>query len=139
MDTLQCAIVLAKLERFDWELQQRLNQRAFYNELLGGQIGRIRQRPDRTTAYAQYTVLVENRTAVQLFLKEMNIPTAVHYPVPIPLQPAYEQFLPAARFPEATEMAGKVMSLPMGAYLDIDSLKRVANAVLLSAACQPVT
>jgi UDP-2-acetamido-2-deoxy-ribo-hexuluronate aminotransferase len=133
MDTLQCAIVLAKLERFDWELEQRLKIGAHYNALLGSRIDRVRQRPDRTSVFAQYTIRLENRDPVRIFLKELNIATAVHYPVPIPLQPAYARFCPSDRFPIAMEMARRVVSLPMGPYLDANSLARVADAVLLSA------
>jgi UDP-2-acetamido-2-deoxy-ribo-hexuluronate aminotransferase len=134
MDTLQCAIVLAKLERFDWEVEQRLRIGADYHALFGSRIDRIRQRPDRTSVFAQYTISLRNRDAVQIFLKELNIPTAVHYPIPIPLQPAYAQFGEPGYFPVALEMAGKVMSLPMGPYLDVNSLTRITDAVLRSAA-----
>src|SRR4051812_22567070 len=59
MDTLQCAIVLAKLERFEWEVEQRIRLGDHYNELFGNRIDRIRQRPDRTSVYAQYTIRLE--------------------------------------------------------------------------------
>jgi UDP-2-acetamido-2-deoxy-ribo-hexuluronate aminotransferase len=130
MDTLQCAIVLAKLERFDWEVQQRQKVGEQYNEMFGNHIGRVRQRPDRTSVFAQYTVMPEDRQATQAILKELNIPTAVHYPVPIPLQPAYARVCGAERFPVAEEMSKKVLSLPMGPYLDLDSQTRVADALL---------
>jgi UDP-2-acetamido-2-deoxy-ribo-hexuluronate aminotransferase len=130
MDTLQCAIVLAKLERLDWELQQRSEIGALYNELFGSRISRICQRPDRTSVFAQYTIMVEDRPAAQAYLKELHIPTAVHYPVPIPKQQAYEQFDDGLNLSVAAEMSNKVMSLPMGPYMDHDSVARVARAVL---------
>jgi UDP-2-acetamido-2-deoxy-ribo-hexuluronate aminotransferase len=130
MDTLQCAIVLAKLERLDWELQQRSEIGALYNELFGNRISRICQRPDRTSVFAQYTIMVEDRPAAQAYLKELHIPTAVHYPVPIPKQQAYEKFDDGLNLPVAAEMSNKVMSLPMGPYMDHDSVARVARAVL---------
>lgn len=89
MDTLQCAIVLAKLERFDWEVEQRLKIGARYNELMAGKVPTVIQRPDRTSVFAQYTVFVDNRDQVQEILKKAGIPTAVHYPVPLHLQSAY--------------------------------------------------
>jgi UDP-2-acetamido-2-deoxy-ribo-hexuluronate aminotransferase len=134
MDTLQCAIVLAKLERFDWEVQQRRLIGEQYNELFGDRITRVRQRPDRTSVFAQYTVMPDDRTATQAVLKELNIPTAVHYPVPIPLQPAYSPGCHLERFPVAEEMSRRVLSLPMGPDLDADSLTRVADALLPAAA-----
>jgi UDP-2-acetamido-2-deoxy-ribo-hexuluronate aminotransferase len=134
MDTLQCAIVLAKLERFDWEVQQRRLIGDQYNDMFGDRIGRVRQRPDRTSVFAQYTVVPEDRAATQAILKELNIPTAVHYPVPIPLQPAYARVCSSESFPVAEEMSKRVLSLPMGPYLDLDSLTRVADALLPAAA-----
>jgi UDP-2-acetamido-2-deoxy-ribo-hexuluronate aminotransferase len=132
MDTLQCAIVLAKLERFDWEVRMRLRIGALYSELLGNGIVKILPRSDRTSVFAQYTVSLENRDAVQVFLRELGIPTAVHYPLLIPLQPAYERFCKIPYFPVAAAMTSRVMSLPMGPYMDGDSVTRVANALLIA-------
>lgn len=133
MDTLQCAIVLAKLERFDWEVQQRRRIGAHYNELFEGRVKRIRQRPERTSVFAQYTVSLDNREAVQAALREQHIPTAVHFPMPIPLQSAYARFRPSTPIPVATAMSRTVMSVPMSAYLDEPTLTRIADAVIRSA------
>src|SRR5690606_33228014 len=90
MDTIQCAIVLGKLTRFDWEIEQRIAVGARYNTMLDAQgIGHIQQRPDRTSVYAQYTVLIEDRENVVAQLTREGIPTAVHYPIPLNRQEAY--------------------------------------------------
>jgi UDP-2-acetamido-2-deoxy-ribo-hexuluronate aminotransferase len=113
MDTLQCAIVLAKLERFEWEVQQRHDIGQRYNQLLDqAGIERIQQRPNRTSAYAQYTVMVPNREALQKRLAEAGIPTAVHYPVPLNEQPAYKHLCCPDCTPVAQQLAKMVMSLP---------------------------
>jgi UDP-2-acetamido-2-deoxy-ribo-hexuluronate aminotransferase len=130
MDTLQCAIVLAKMERLDWELRKRGEIGALYNELFGNRIRKISQRPDRSTVFAQYTIVVEDRKAVQSHLKELGIPTAVHYPLPIPRQPAYSAFDDGADSMVAIEMSRKVLSLPMGPYMSPDAVRRVVDAVL---------
>lgn len=115
MDTLQCAIVLAKLERFDWEVQQRQAVAQRYNELLDkAGMARITLRPDRTSVYAQYTILTNNREALQKRLNEAGIPTAVHYPVPLNEQPAYKHLCCPDCTPVAQQIAKQVMSLPMG-------------------------
>ncbi len=119
MDTLQCAIVLAKLERFEWEIEQRISLGNRYNQLLKNKLPTVTQRPDRTSVFAQYTVFVENRDKVQADLKEKGIPTAVHYPVPMHLQPAYADLCCPDCCPEAVKAAERVMSLPM--YPDMDS------------------
>ena len=117
MDTLQCAIVLAKLERFDWEVQQRLALGARYNQLCDAAgIARMVQREDRTSVFAQYTVRVANRAQVQDRLKAAGIPTAVHYPIPLNRQPAYLE-LCSTPTPVADQLAAEVMSLPMSADL----------------------
>lgn len=118
MDTLQCAIVLAKLERFVWEVQQRKEIGQRYNQLLDkAGIARIQQRPDRTSVYAQYTVMVPNREALQKRLTESGIPTAVHYPVPLNEQPVYKHLCCPDCTPVAQQLANRVMSLPMSAEL----------------------
>ena len=129
MDTLQCAIVLAKLERFDWEVEQRLKIGARYNRLLTG-TGVVAQRADRTSVFAQYTVFVKDRESVQAMLKEAGIPTAVHYPVPMHLQPAYAELSDANSCPLSVEAAAHVMSLPMGADLDEASQDKIVAALL---------
>ncbi len=118
MDTLQCAVVLAKLERFDWEVEQRIAIGQRYNQLMDeAGVQRVHQRDDRTSVFAQYTVLVENRGEVEARFKEARIPTAVHYPVPLNEQPAYQHLCCADCTPVAQETAKRVMSLPMGADL----------------------
>ncbi|TQK10925.1 DegT/DnrJ/EryC1/StrS aminotransferase family protein [Herbaspirillum sp. SJZ107] len=130
MDTLQCAIVLAKLPLFDWELQQRQRAAASYAARLGGQVRPVGRRTDRSSVYAQYTVVVEQREAVQRALQAAGIPTAVHYPVPVHLQPAYAALSAGADCPTARLLADKVLSLPMGPYLTDADIDRVCTVLL---------
>ena len=118
MDTLQCAVVLAKLERFEWEIAQRLAIGARYNALLDAHgIARVQQRADRDSVFAQYTVLVDDRAGVQRRLEAAGVPTAVHYPVPLNEQPAYRHLCCPGCTPVAASLAGRVLSLPMHADL----------------------
>jgi UDP-2-acetamido-2-deoxy-ribo-hexuluronate aminotransferase len=119
MDTLQCAVVLAKLERFDWEIAQRLAHGARYHRLLAGLegVGLLEVRDDSSCVWAQYTVFVDERDRVQAHLRSMGVPTAVHYPKPLHHQPAYRQNGQSERFPNSVEAARRVMSLPMSADL----------------------
>jgi UDP-2-acetamido-2-deoxy-ribo-hexuluronate aminotransferase len=136
MDTLQCAIVLAKLELFDWELQQRQRAAAAYDALLLGNDAGVRavgRREDRTSVYAQYTVVLEQRAELQAALQSAGIPTAIHYPVPIHRQPAYASLGSADACPISVEMAEKVMSLPMGPYLSTADAQHVARTLLQAA------
>jgi UDP-2-acetamido-2-deoxy-ribo-hexuluronate aminotransferase len=130
MDTLQCAIVLAKLERFEWEVKQRMEIGQRYNQLLDqAGIARIKQRPERTSVYAQYTVMVPNREALQKRLAEAAIPTAVHYPVPLNEQPAYKHLCCPECTPVARQMAKQVMSLPMSAEIKPEQQQLIVAAV----------
>lgn len=130
MDTLQCAIVLAKLERFDWELAQRQRAADSYEALLSGRLQLVGQARDRTNVYAQYTVVVEERERIQAELHAAGIPTAVHYPVPMHLQPAYAHLSRPDACPVASSMAARVLSLPMGPYLADNEARQVAQALL---------
>jgi UDP-2-acetamido-2-deoxy-ribo-hexuluronate aminotransferase len=141
MDTLQCAVVLAKLALFDWELQQRQRAAATYDALLLGNEAGVRpvgRRDDRTSVYAQYTVVLDRRADLQAALQANRIPTAVHYPVPIHRQPAYAHLDPRAACPVSDALAGRVMSLPMGPYLS-DAEIRTVCATLLRAAQEAAT
>lgn len=129
MDTIQCAIVLAKLERFDWEIAQRQKVAERYSELLDEldhEVKLPRVNGDRTSVWAQYTLRVPGRDRLQKQLQERGIPTAVHYPTPLYRQPAYsaELFLPVAE-----QAARDVMSLPMHPDLDAAKQDMIAGAV----------
>ena len=130
MDTLQCAVVLAKLERFEWELQRRQEIGARYGALLDAAgVERVTTRADRDSVLAQYTVLVDDRARVQAALAERGIPTAVHYPKPLHHQPAYAAGHDPASFPHSVRAAQRVMSLPMSADLTAAQQDRIVDAL----------
>ncbi len=130
MDTLQCAVVLAKLGRFDWEVDRRIEVGARYNSLLDAAgITRVVQRADRTSVFAQYTLFADDRAALQAALNERGVPTAVHYPVPLNQQPAYRDLCAPDNTPVSAAAAGKVMSLPMSAELRPEQQDAVMEAI----------
>jgi UDP-2-acetamido-2-deoxy-ribo-hexuluronate aminotransferase len=130
MDTIQAAVVLAKLERFDWEVEQRREIGQRYMELMKEHgITTIARRTDRTNVYAQFTVKVNRRDEFQSLLRSAGIPTAVHYPVPLNHQPAYEDLCCTGCTPQAADVAGKVMSLPMHPYLTAEMQGKIATRV----------
>ena len=134
LDTIQAAVLLAKLERFGWELEQRAAIGARYEALLAGLagVGRVTVRPDRRSVWAQYTVLVDGREAVQAALKSAGIPTAVHYPKPLHRQPAYARFGTRAACPVSEHLAARVLSLPMSADRAPADQDRVAAALAVA-------
>ena len=120
MDTLQCAVVLAKLQRFEWELEQRLAIGRRYEQLLAPLAPRVkplRVKNDRSSVYGQFTVRVQDRAQVQSALKAKGIPTAVHYPKALHQQPAYAPAYAEQSYPVSERLAREVMSLPMSADL----------------------
>jgi len=140
MDTIQCAVVLAKLERFEWEIEQRQKIAARYGELLAplaDRIGLPVVRPDRTSVHAQYTVKVPERAKLQPKLLEAGIPTAIHYPVPMHKQPAYAPLAARSALPVAEHLAERVMSLPMDADLNLSTQEFVAMAIARYVQTQP--
>lgn len=129
MDTIQCAVVLAKMERFEWEVQQRLKIGKRYNAMLDEKgIKRVVQRADRTSVFAQYTIILTDRDSVQAKLASIEVPTAVHYPIPLNEQPAYRHLCCDCCTPVASENAKLVMSLPMGADLSLDAQHQILAA-----------
>jgi UDP-2-acetamido-2-deoxy-ribo-hexuluronate aminotransferase len=128
MDTLQCAVVLAKLERFEWELQRRAELGARYQRLLAG-VEQVAVRSDRNSVFAQFTVMVDHRAAVQAALTAAGVPTAVHYPRPLHHQPAYAAHCCPECCPVSTRLAARVLSLPMSADLTEADQDRVVAAL----------
>jgi UDP-2-acetamido-2-deoxy-ribo-hexuluronate aminotransferase len=134
MDTIQCAVVLAKLERFEWEVEQRRRIGQHYNDLLdSAKIDRVQQKNDRTSVFAQYTIFSNDREKLQNKLSAKGIPTAVHYPVPLNEQPAYKGLSGNNNTPVAMEASSRVMSLPMHPTLD----EETQQAIIKSGLTQP--
>lgn len=130
LDTLQAAILLAKLDAFDQELAARERAASHYTALLHEAVQTPRLLPDRTSAWAQFTIEVDDRDSLAASLGHAGIPTAVHYPQPIHLQPVYAGLgLPRGSFPHAERAAQRVLSLPMHADLEPQQIERVADAV----------
>ncbi|WP_107928679.1 DegT/DnrJ/EryC1/StrS family aminotransferase [Neisseria animaloris] len=127
LDTLQAAILLPKLAIFEEEMQLRQQVAAMYAEALqdAGIAVPFIEAHNRS-AYAQYTIRVKNRDAVQTALKEAGIPTAVHYPIPLNKQPAVAN---DAVLPVGDLVAQEVISLPMHPYMTHKQVRQVADAL----------
>ena len=132
LDTLQAAVLLAKLPRFEWELERRRSIGARYMQQLQGLDGlrTLAVRDDRDCVWGQYTVFVErDRDAVQAALKQAGIPTAVHYPLPLHHQPAYAAHCCPECCPRSVTASQQVLSLPMSADLAEADQDRVIDAL----------
>jgi len=138
IDTLQAAIVLAKLELFEAEVEARGRIGTELSAMLqaAGINSTPRLAPGNTSVYAQYTIQVQNRATVQAALKEQGIPTAVHYPTLLCQQPALTSRGPCDQLcqqtcscPVAQAASERVLSLPMHPYLSEADQGRITAAV----------
>lgn len=129
-DTLQAAVIIEKLRIFPDEVHARQAVADRYDAGLRGVVTTPRVLPDNTSVYAQYTIEVDGRDQVQQRLTEAGVPTAVHYPIPLSLQPAFADLGHApGDFPVAEAKAARVMSLPMHPYLDAGTQDEIIAAV----------
>ncbi|MCC7320673.1 MAG: DegT/DnrJ/EryC1/StrS family aminotransferase [Rubellimicrobium sp.] len=128
LDTLQAAILLPKLAVLDDEIAARNRVADEYAARLRA-IGITPPQVARhnISAWAQYTIRVQDRPRVQAALTAAGIPTAVHYPLPLNRQPASAD--PQAHLPEGDRAAEEVLSLPMHPYLDAETVARVVAAL----------
>ena len=129
LDSLQAAVLLAKLAIFPEEVDARSRIGARYSQLLSN-AGCVTPyvEPYNTSVYAQYTIGVEDRERFIARLAQAGIPTAVHYPVPLHRQPAFAG-MPLPEVPVAEWAAARVVSLPMHPYLTEPDLGRIVRYV----------
>jgi len=128
LDTIQAAILLAKLPSYQQELMARQQIAQSYNHELGETIKAPLIKSDRTSAWAQYTVRINHRDDVQKQLSAKNIPIAVHYPMPLHLQKCFQYLnYKQGGFPVAERASKEVMSLPMNPFLSNDEIKHISQ------------
>lgn len=133
LDTLQAAILLPKLAILEDEIVRRQTVADRYSKaLFGTNMIRLPQiAAGNRSAWAQYTIAVENRDTFRDSLQDAGVPTAVHYPLPLNRQPAVVD--DTARLPAGDRAAEQVVSLPMHPYLDSVSQEQITNLVLAAA------
>jgi len=135
LDTIQCAVLIHKLKRFDWEMEQRQIVAKRYDEgLMGISAPGFRKpviRPGNVSAWAQYTLEVQDRTQFQKRMTELGVPTMVHYPRIMPDQPWYKTQLmhKNADWTRARLAAERVVSLPFFPDMTAEQQKIVVDAV----------
>ena len=132
LDTIQAAVLLAKFEIFPDEVMQRDRVGRQYTASINAMQSTIvapQIRSNCTTVYAQYSIMVNNREQLIAKLNKMNIPTAVHYPVPLHLQPPF--YNNQLNLPVVEDVATKIVSLPMHPYLSTEDIEKVSRALAL--------
>ncbi|MEO1039951.1 MAG: DegT/DnrJ/EryC1/StrS aminotransferase family protein [Pseudomonadota bacterium] len=130
LDTLQAAVLLAKLEIFADEIKDRNAAAERYAAGFGDVVRPHQVIEGGVSVWAQYTIEVDDRDGFRAALSEKGVPTAVYYPIPLHKQPPYARFATApGGLPVTETVAERVVSLPMDAYLDGERQSRVIDAV----------
>lgn len=137
LDTIQAAILLPKLDILDDEIKTRQRIAEAYSAALNlpSVICPITASNHATSAWAQYTIRVRDRSKVQARLKDQGVPTAVHYPLPLNRQPSVGD--DTVTLPHGDKAADEVMSLPMHPYLSGAQISGI-SAALRSAVVQDI-
>ena len=118
LDTIQAAILNVKLKYFEDEVKKRIEIGGRYNELLENLVITQKAYENSTNVYAQYSIRVKNRDEFAKRMNEKGVPTAIHYPIPLHLQPAFRYLgLKEGDFPISERVSKEILSLPMSPFL----------------------
>lgn len=131
LDALQAAILNVKIKYIDEWNEKRAQFAKLYSEKLSSvpQVKTPTQKDYAKHIYHQYTIRVEKRDELQKYLASKNIPTAIHYPIPLHLQPAFKGFAEEGSLPEAEKAAKEVLSLPMHPDLMDEEIEYITNSI----------
>jgi UDP-2-acetamido-2-deoxy-ribo-hexuluronate aminotransferase len=137
LDSMQAAVLLSKLTVFREELEAREKIARYYDSRLGNAVTTPMRVPDSTSAWAIYAILLKDgadRDAVQAKLRADGVPTAIYYPRPLHLQPAYRDAHDGAALPVSEDLANRILALPIHPDLDDVAVERICDAVLAAVA-----
>lgn len=130
LDTLQAAVLLAKLTVFEDEIKNRRRVASAYDQALNDDVITPTVLPGAKSVWAQYTVRTKCRDQLAAHLKMVGIPTAVYYPRPMHLQGAYLAFGAGEGSLQVSErLSQEVLSLPMHPYLPSEEVERIGKTV----------
>jgi UDP-2-acetamido-2-deoxy-ribo-hexuluronate aminotransferase len=132
LDTIQAAVLLAKLTVFDDELAARERIARAYDAALSGVVQTPARVPDSASAWAIYAILLPDSAArdrLQTRLRDAGVPSAIYYPRPLHLQPAYRDAHDGAALPVSEDLATRIMALPIHPDLTDEDVARVRAAV----------
>jgi len=129
MDTIQAAVLLQKLTIFADEIEARNRVAARYAEGLADVVATPKVIDGGVSVWAQYTVETDDRDGLGAALREQGVPTAVYYPMPLHRQPPYAAYPQPGGLPVTEAKAGRVISLPMHAYLEPDVQDQIIAAI----------
>jgi UDP-2-acetamido-2-deoxy-ribo-hexuluronate aminotransferase len=129
LDTIQAAILIEKLKVFADEIEARQAVAARYAEGLAGVAKVPTVIEGGVSVWAQYTIEHDDRDGLAAHLKIQGVPTAAYYPVPMHMQVPYRDFPQPGGLPVSEAAAGRVLALPMHAYLEPRTQDQIIEAV----------
>jgi len=130
LDTLQAAVLLAKLEVFEDELRARERLASRYDARLPKSVITPQRVAGAQSAWAQYSILCERRDELQAKLKAQGVPTAIYYPLPMHLQPAYIAYGKGkGSLPVSERLSKQILALPMHPYLSNADFEEICSSV----------
>lgn len=131
LDTIQAAILIEKLKIFPEELELRNQVAAAYEGGLSDHFRTPQLREGMTSAWAQYTLIVDDRPSLQAKLKEAGVPSVVYYPKALKQQDGYSAFPSVSSGVKVSEgLTQCVLSLPMHPYLQADKINAICASLL---------
>ena len=137
LDSLQAAVLLAKMTVFDEERAARERVARYYDSRLGNAVTTPARVADSTSVWAIYAILLRDaatRDHVQASLRADGVPTAIYYPRPLHLQPAYREHHDQSRLPVSEDLAGRILALPIHPDLSEADMAHVCDRVLAAVA-----
>ncbi len=137
LDTIQAAVLNVKLKYYEKDLKLRQDVAVKYTKALNAKnIETPFVKSDRTSAWAQYSIRVENRTELQTKLQNLGIPTAVHYPMPLHVQECFKYLnLKEGDFPISEKVSKEIMSLPMNPYVSDEEIEFIVENLAKELRC----
>lgn len=133
LDPIQAAVLRVKLRYLDQDNAQRQKAAAFYQSSFANLPIQLPQlRGDVSHVYHQYVILPNDRNNLQVFLKNVGVGTAIHYPLPVHLQPAYQAKTPISwnGLPVTEQLSQAILSLPMHPHLTDEELAHTVDSVI---------
>ncbi len=137
LDSIQAAVLLAKLGVFKEELEARERIACVYDQRLGNAVTTPKRVANSTSAWAIYAILLPDEAArdrTQAALRADGVPTAIYYPRPLHRQPAYSAQHDGSALPISENLAGRILALPIHPDLTDEDVGRICDAVLAAAA-----
>ncbi|QEN05630.1 DegT/DnrJ/EryC1/StrS family aminotransferase [Thiospirochaeta perfilievii] len=128
LDTIQAAILDVKLSHFEDEIVLRNKVASEYTKRLKGIVGTPEVLVENNSVWAQYTIMVEKRDELADYLKQNDIPTSVHYPIPLSQQDVYRNEAKVSN-PVTEKISARVLSLPMHPFLTTEEIDLVCNTI----------